>query len=72
MTLLTGLSILLGRLAGRDDFVIGSTIAGRNRPELEGAIGFFINALALRCDLSGGPNFTELLKRVREACLDAY
>jgi amino acid adenylation domain-containing protein len=72
MTLLAGLSILLGRLAGRDDFVIGSTIAGRNRPELEGAIGFFINALALRCDLSGGPNFTELLKRVREACLDAY
>ncbi|MGH7809065.1 MAG: condensation domain-containing protein, partial [Candidatus Binatia bacterium] len=72
MTLLAGLSILLGRLAGRDDFIIGSTIAGRTRPELEGAIGFFINALALRCDLSGSPNFTDLLKRVREACLGAY
>jgi amino acid adenylation domain-containing protein len=72
MVLLAALKILLARLAGKDDIVIGSTIAGRNHPELEGVIGFFINALPLRTDLSGNPQFVELLHRVREVCLDAY
>ncbi|MGH7853180.1 MAG: condensation domain-containing protein, partial [Candidatus Binatia bacterium] len=72
MILLAALKILLSRLAGQNDIVVGSTIAGRNRPELEGLIGFFINALALRTDLSGNPEFVELLERVREVCLDAY
>jgi amino acid adenylation domain-containing protein len=72
MTVLAALNILLARLSGRDDVVVGSTIAGRDRPELEGMIGFFINALALRSDLSGAPSFNELLTRVREVCLDAY
>jgi amino acid adenylation domain-containing protein len=72
MTLLASLDIVLSRYAGQHDIVIGSTIAGRNRPEIEGLIGFFINALALRVDLSGSPTFHELLKRVREVCLDAY
>jgi len=72
MILLAALNILLARHSGQDDIVVGSTIAGRNRPELDGVIGFFINALALRTDLSGNPSFTDLLKRVREVCLDAY
>ena len=72
MTLLATLDILLCRYAGQDDIIVGSTIAGRNRPETDGLIGFFINALALRTDLSGNPTFLELLKRVREVCLDAY
>ena len=72
MVLLAALKVLLARLGGQNDIVVGSTIAGRNRPELEGLIGFFINALALRTDLSGDPRFVELLTRVREVCLDAY
>ena len=72
MILLAALKVLLARLTGRQDIVIGSTIAGRNRPELEGLIGFFINAVALHSDLSGNPPFVELLRREREVCLDAY
>ena len=72
MTLLATVDILLSRHTGQDDIILGSTIAGRNRPETEGLIGFFINALALRTDLSGNPTFLELLKRVRDICLDAY
>jgi amino acid adenylation domain-containing protein len=72
MTLLATLDLLLARYIGQDDIIVGSTIAGRNRPETDGQIGFFINALALRADLSGNPTFVELLKRAREVCLDAY
>jgi amino acid adenylation domain-containing protein len=72
MTLLATLDLLLSRYTGQDDIIVGSTIAGRNRPETDGLIGFFINALALRTDLSGNPTFLDLLKRVREVCLDAY
>src|SRR5258705_5209374 len=72
MTLLTALKILLSRLGAQKDIVVGATIAGRKRPELEGLIGFFINALALRTDLSGDPAFADLLARVRATCLDAY
>ena len=45
MTLLATLDILFSRYSGQDDIIVGSTIAGRNRPEVEGLIGFFINAL---------------------------
>ena len=72
MTLFATFNILLSRIGGQEDIVVGSTIAGRNHPETDGLIGFFINALALRSDLSGDPSFTTLLQRVREACLDAY
>jgi amino acid adenylation domain-containing protein len=72
MALLATLDILLCRHTGQEDIIVGSTIAGRNRPETDGLIGFFINALALRTDLSGNPTFPELLKQIREVCLDAY
>ena len=72
MTLLAAFQLLLSRYSGQDDVVIGSTIAGRSRAETEGLIGFFINALPLRTDLSGDPSFLELLKRVHEVCLGAY
>src|SRR5207253_3563126 len=72
MTLFATVDILLCRHTGQDDIIVGSTIAGRNRSETDGLLGFFINALALRTDLSGNPSFLDLLKRVREVCLDAY
>lgn len=72
MTLLAALNILLYRYSQQDDIVIGSPIASRNRPELEGLIGFFVNTLTLRTDLSGQPSFQELLERVRQVTLGAY
>jgi amino acid adenylation domain-containing protein len=72
MTLLAAFDIMVSGYTGSEDIVVGSTIAGRTRPEIENLIGFFINALPLRVDVAGNPSFTELLKRVREVCLDAY
>jgi amino acid adenylation domain-containing protein len=72
MALLASFKVLIYRYTGQEDVVIGSPIAGRNRPELDGLIGFFVNTLVLRSDLSGNPVFCELLKRIREVCLGAY
>jgi amino acid adenylation domain-containing protein len=72
MTLLAAFSALLSRYAGQRDVVVGAPVAGRTRPETEGLIGFFVNTLALRTDLSGDPTFVELLGRVRETTLGAY
>jgi amino acid adenylation domain-containing protein len=72
MTLLAALQTLLYRYTGQEDIAIGSPIANRHRSELEGLIGFFVNSLVLRIDLSGNPTFRELLQRVREVALDAY
>jgi len=72
MTLLAAFQVLLSRHTGQDDIVVGSPIANRNRAEIEGIIGFFVNTLALRTDLSGNPTFREVLRRVREVTLGAY
>ncbi|HEU4557490.1 MAG TPA: amino acid adenylation domain-containing protein [Longimicrobium sp.] len=72
MVLLAGFDLLIHRLSGRDDVVVGSPIAGRVRREVEGLIGFFVNTMALRTDLSGDPTVAELIGRVREATLEAY
>jgi len=72
MTLLAAFQTLLGRYSRCEDVAVGTDIAGRNRSEVEGLIGFFVNQLVLRTDLSGDPSFAELLGRVREAVLGAY
>jgi amino acid adenylation domain-containing protein len=72
MLLLAAWQTLLARYTGQDDVVVGSPVAGRTRAETEALIGFFINTLVLRTDLSGDPTFSELLGRVREVCLGAY
>jgi amino acid adenylation domain-containing protein/thioester reductase-like protein len=71
MTLLAAWAVVLSRLSGQDEVVIGSPMAGRGRREIEGLIGFFVNTLALRLDLSGGQTVAELLGRVKERALEA-
>ncbi len=72
MALFAAYQVLLSRHSRQDDFAIGSTVAGRMLPELEGTIGLFANVLAMRADLSGNPTFVELLDRVRTTVLDAF
>ncbi|HKD03123.1 MAG TPA: amino acid adenylation domain-containing protein [Terriglobales bacterium] len=72
MTALAAFNLLLARYSGQNDIVVGSAIAGRNRSEIEKLIGFFVNTLALRTDLSGNPTFSNLLQRVRMAAMGAY
>ncbi|HLL47907.1 MAG TPA: condensation domain-containing protein, partial [Longimicrobiaceae bacterium] len=72
MVVLAAWQALLGRWAGQDDVVVGTPIAGRTRAETEPLIGFFVNTLALRADLSAGPTFAGLLAGVRETTLGAY
>jgi amino acid adenylation domain-containing protein len=72
MTLLAAFQTLLHRYAAQDDILVGAPVAGRNRTDVEGLIGFFINTVVLRTDFSGDPSFRELLGRVRKVALDAY
>ncbi|MEP6769656.1 MAG: amino acid adenylation domain-containing protein, partial [Acidobacteriota bacterium] len=72
MTFLAALQLLLSRHTGHDDIVVGSPMAERQRAETEKLIGFFVNTLVLRTDLSGDPTFAEILRRVRQAALDAF
>jgi amino acid adenylation domain-containing protein len=72
MTLLAAFKTLLYRYTGMEDVLVGSPISNRNRIEVEGLIGFFVNTLILRTDLSGNPSFRELLGRLRKVALEAY
>ncbi|MFL6203382.1 MAG: condensation domain-containing protein, partial [Thermoanaerobaculia bacterium] len=72
MTLLAAFQALLGRYTGQSDLLVGSTIAGRSRIELEGLIGFFVNSLVLRGTLDWNAGFRDLLAQVRERTLGAY
>ena len=72
MVLLTAYKLLLWRYSQADDVVVGSPIANRNRAELEGLIGFFVNTMVLRTSLAGRPTFRELVRRVKQTALDAY
>ncbi|NLC71608.1 MAG: amino acid adenylation domain-containing protein, partial [Desulfuromonadaceae bacterium] len=65
-------ALLLSRYSGLDDVVIGTPVSGRTRPEIENTVGFFVNSLPLRNDLSGEPTFTDLLERTRATTLRAF
>jgi len=72
MILLAAWKVLLCRLCGQDDLVVGSPIANRNRTEVEGLIGCFVNTLVLRTIFSGNPSFRKLLASVRHTTLGAF
>jgi non-ribosomal peptide synthase protein (TIGR01720 family) len=72
MTALAAFQTLLHRYSGQTDIVVGTDIANRTRPEIEPLIGFFVNQLALRADLSDNPKFRQLLRRTRKIVLAAY
>ena len=72
MTLLAAFQLLLARYSGQKDIAVGTDVANRNRLETEPLIGFFVNQLVLRTDLSGDPTFRQLLARVRRVTLEAY
>ncbi len=72
MVLLAAFDVLLGRYTGQQDLVVGTPIANRDRLDVEGLIGCFVNTLALRADLAGRPRLHGLLLQVRQTCLAAY
>ncbi|MBW3655740.1 MAG: non-ribosomal peptide synthetase, partial [Gemmatimonadetes bacterium] len=72
MVLLAAYKTLLARYTGQGDLVVGTPVANRDRAETQGLVGFFVNTLPLRTDLSGDPTFREVLRRVRETSLGAY
>lgn len=72
MTLLAAFKVLIYKYAGQHDIIVGTNVANRNRSETEALIGFFVNLLPLRTDLTGDPSFEELLHRVRKVALGAY
>ena len=71
-TLLAAFQTLLHRITGQTDLLVGSVMAGRDRPELADVMGYFINPVALRASFSDNPRFTTLLQQVRQTVLDAY
>ena len=72
MVMLAAFKVLLNRYSGREDLVVGTPISGRSRTALEGLIGFFVNTVVLRSDLSGNPTFAELMERVRSVAIEAH
>ena len=72
MALLAAFVTVLSRWSGETDVVVGTPVAGRHHPDLEGLIGFFVNSVVVRTDLSGGPSFRRLLHHVRRQSLRAF
>ncbi|MBE9037111.1 type I polyketide synthase, partial [aff. Roholtiella sp. LEGE 12411] len=72
MTMLAAFDILLYRYTGQTDILVGSPNASRDRPEIQGLIGYFVNTLLLRADMSGNPSLQEFLQQVRKTALGAY
>jgi len=72
VTMLTAFYTLMYRYTGQDDILIGTPIANRNRSEVEELIGFFVNTLVLRCNLSGNPEFSDLLQQIKNNVSEAF
>ncbi len=72
MVLLAAFHVLASLLSGQDDVVIGTDLAGRDRPEVQDLVGFFVDLLPIRLDLSGAPTFREILRQLRSTLLTAY
>jgi non-ribosomal peptide synthetase component F len=72
MTLIAAFKVLLSRHSGQQDIVIGTDVANRTQTETENLIGFFVNLLPIRTDLSGNPSFCELLQQVKKTTLGAF
>ncbi|CAM1358752.1 amino acid adenylation domain-containing protein [Tenacibaculum xiamenense] len=72
MLLLSAFKVLLSRWSNQQDICVGTPIANRTQAELEGMIGFFVNTLALRSDLSKDISFKEFLNSVKNTTLEAY
>ncbi|MEU5084659.1 MULTISPECIES: non-ribosomal peptide synthetase [Streptomyces] len=72
MLTLAAFEVLLARISGQPNFLVGVPVAGRTQPELEDLIGFFVNTLAVRADLRADPTFTELVKETRDRVLAGF
>jgi non-ribosomal peptide synthetase component F len=73
MTFLGVLNVFLARLTGQEDFLVGTPVsADRDSKDLAGLIGYMLNTVVLRANLSGHPNLLQVLKRVRNTCLEAF
>ncbi|WP_437931313.1 amino acid adenylation domain-containing protein [Sorangium sp. So ce291] len=72
MAWLAVLAVVLKRATGQDDLAVGTAVANRPRPELEGVVGMFVNTLVLRVDLAGASTFSELLRRARTTAIEAF
>ncbi|HZQ46058.1 MAG TPA: condensation domain-containing protein [Verrucomicrobiae bacterium] len=72
MLLSTAFKMLLHYYSGQEDFVVGTRVTNRTRAEIEGLIGYFVNPVALRTNLSGDPTAAEILRREREIALSAF
>ena len=72
MVLVAAFGALLGRFSGQDEVVVGTPIAGRNRVDIEDLVGYFMNTVALRLDLSGDPSFRQLVARARATTVAAF
>ena len=71
MALLAAFQVLLSRYTHQDQILVGSPTAGRTSPEFSGTVGYFVNPLVLRADLSGDPTFEAFLRQVRQTVLEA-
>ena len=72
MLMLATFQAFLSRYCKQDDIAVGTDVANRNHPEIEGLIGFFVNQLVLRCNLVGNPTFRSVFKQAIQVALQAY
>ncbi|NLF71784.1 MAG: amino acid adenylation domain-containing protein [Candidatus Anammoximicrobium sp.] len=72
MVLLAAFQVLLNRYSGQDDFAVGVPVANRGRPETQALIGYFVNVVVLRANLTDDPSFRQIVARARQIGLDAF